>query len=181
MLNELRTVGLPIPKFSVALGDNVLDAIHPDLPAVVKIGNYHGGFGKALAHDEAEWSGVKDMAFTADEYITVEPYLDYVRDIRCLAIGESMWAMARRGTFWKANTQTVDHEIIAAPDELRGHTAHAMRHLGADILGLDFLEMPDGRYVLLESNDVPGLSGFPADARVALTRRLRERVENAVS
>ena len=85
--------------------------------------------------------------------------------------------MARRGTYWKANTQTVGHEIIAVPDELREHTVQAMHHLDADILGLDFLEMPDGRYVLLESNDVPGLSGFPADVRVALARRLREKLE----
>lgn len=72
----------------------------------------------------------------------------------------------------------MDHELIAVPEDLREHTAHAMRHFQADILGLDFLEMADGRYILLESNDVPGLSGFPEDTHIALARRLREKLDS---
>ena len=50
----------------------------------------------------------------------------------------------------------------------------AMAHLGADILGLDFLETRDG-WVLLECNDTPGLSGFPEEVRIALASLLLRR------
>lgn len=177
MLNELREAGLPIVPFAAALGEQMLDLLHPALPAVVKIGNFHGGFGKALARDETQWADVKDLAFVSDAYVTVEPYIPYVRDIRCLAVGERMWAMARRGASWKANTETTDYEVIGMPDALRAVTAQAMAHFGADLLGLDFLEDQDGHYTLLESNDVPGLTGFPNEVRVALARRLRAKLE----
>jgi hypothetical protein len=44
MLNDLREAGLPIQSFSVALGERVLDLLHPQFPAVLKVGNFHSGF-----------------------------------------------------------------------------------------------------------------------------------------
>lgn len=51
MLTELREIGLPMLPFSVAIGERVLEVQPPDLPAVVKIGNLHGGWGKARAEN----------------------------------------------------------------------------------------------------------------------------------
>jgi ribosomal protein S6--L-glutamate ligase len=178
MHNELLEAGLPLIPCSIALGENMLEKLQPELPAVIKVGNYHGGIGKARPADAAQWADVQDLAYATEEYITVEPYIDYVRDIRCLAIGEELWAMARRGAFWKANTNTTSHELIAVPPEIAGHTRRAMEHFGADILGLDFLETKEGRYLVLESNDIPGLAGFPEEVRHALARRMRERMEH---
>jgi len=177
MLNELREAGLPVHPCAVALGERALDRLRPDPPAVLKVGNFHGGYGKARAADEAGWAEAKDMAFLSEEYATVEPYIDYARDIRCLAVGDELWAMARRGALWKVNVRTASHELIAVPPPLAEYTRRAMAHLGADVLGLDFLETREGAYVLLESNDVPGFSGFPREVRLAVARRLRERVE----
>jgi ribosomal protein S6--L-glutamate ligase len=55
-----------------------------------------------------------------------------------------------------------------------------MSHLGADILGLDFLETRSG-WVLLECNDTPGLSGFPEEARFLVARLLLERMASSAN
>ncbi len=179
MLNELREAGLPVQTFSVALGEQMLDLLHPDFPAVLKVGNFHGGFGKMRVENEEQWADARDMVFVTSEYATLEPYIDYTRDIRCLAVGGQIWAMARRGVTWKANTQTKEYKIIPAPAQLEEWTHKAVNHLQADVLALDFLEKHDGSYILLESNDIPGFSGFPTTVREAVAARLRQKLESA--
>ena len=176
MLNELREVGLPVQTFSVALGERALDLLHPDFPAVLKVGNFHGGFGKMRIENESQWADAKDMAFISRDYAVLEPYIDYAHDIRCLAVGDQIWAMARRGVTWKANTQTLEYQLILAPAPLEEATRKAVDHLKADVLALDFLEKRDGSYVLLESNDIPGFSGFPTVVREAVAARLRSQL-----
>jgi ribosomal protein S6--L-glutamate ligase len=176
MINELRAAGLPTLPLSVALGEGVLDRLQPDLPAVVKVGNYHGGYGKIRPTDDQMWAEVSDLLFVSEDYVTVEPYVEYVRDIRCLAVGAELWAMARRGASWRANVRTVEYELIAVPPILAEHTRRAMEHFGADVLGIDFLETAAGEYVALENNDIPGLSGFPAAVRTAIAGRLRAKM-----
>ncbi len=177
MLNELREAGLPLAPCSIVLGDRMIERLHPDFPAVLKIGNYHGGFGKARILDEAQWVDIKDLAFLSDDYMILEPSIDYVRDIRCLAVGAQFWAMERRGRFWKVNTETISAQIIDVPPILRDYTQRAMQHFQADMLALDCLQTADGAYLVLESNDTPGFSGFPNDVRQAVARRMRERME----
>ena len=87
-----------------------------------------------------------------------------------------MWAMERRGEGWRANVNTSAHELIAVPGPLADWTQRAMQHLDADILGLDFLEREDGSWVVLESNDIPGLAGFPDAAMQALASVVREKL-----
>jgi|GEM_PF-5118326 len=103
-------------------------------------------------------------------------YIDYRRDVRCLAIRNQFWAMSRAGAGWKANVQTRKHQVIDPPEELVGHTRRALEHLGADIVALDFLETQDGRFVLLECNDTPGLSGFPEQLCFELAECLKEKL-----
>jgi ribosomal protein S6--L-glutamate ligase len=177
MLQELREAELPVVPCSMALGEQVLERLQPTFPVVGKIGNYHGGWGKARLQDEAAWTDFKDLVFLSDDYVTIEPAIEYVQDIRCVAVGEQIWAMSRRGRFWKANTQTASYEIIAVPPLLVDYTRRAMQHFSADLLGLDFLQTSDGQFVLLESNDTPGLTGFPPELRQAVAQRVRERIE----
>jgi ribosomal protein S6--L-glutamate ligase len=177
MLNEMREAGLPLIPFSAVVGEEALDKLAPVLPSVVKIGNHHAGFGKAKISENQQWQDIKDLSFVTEDYITVEPYIDYVADIRCLAIGEQIWAMSRRGSGWKANTDTIHYELISVPSLLAEHTMTAMKHLGADMLGLDFLQNEQGQYLLLESNDIPGLAGFPDEVFTAVARRMREKIE----
>ena len=70
--------------------------------------------------------------------------------------------------------------MIPAPQLLADYTHRAMQHLQADLLALDFLEKQDGSYVLLESNDIPGFSGFPDAVREAVAQRLRVKMEGNV-
>lgn len=177
MLNELREAALPIVPCSIALGEQVLSRLQPSLPVVGKVGNFHGSWGKARLQDEAAWTDFKDLVFLSEDYVTIEPAIEYTQDIRCLAVGERIWAMVRRGRFWKVNTETVSYELIAVPPLLEDYTRRAMQHFGADLLGLDFLQTSDGQYVLLESNDTPGLTGFPDEVRQAVAQRVRERIE----
>ncbi len=176
MYAELSEAGLTIPDMIYALGEHILSSFEPALPAVVKMGNFHGGYGKALVSDDSAWSDIKDISFIADHYVTVEPYIDYVRDIRCLAVGEQFWAMSRQGARWKANVDTLSFQLIDVPAELKRQTRAAMQHLQADVLGLDFLEDRQGEYHLLESNDIPGLSGFPEAVCKAVAQQLIQKI-----
>jgi ribosomal protein S6--L-glutamate ligase len=159
----------------------MLDLLHPDFPAVLKVGNFHGGFGKIRVENEGQWADARDLAVVTSDYVTLEPYVDYTRDIRCLAVGDQVWAMARRGVTWKANTQTQEYQIIRAPAQLEAWTRQAINHLQAEVLALDFLEKSDGSYVLLESNDIPGFSGFPAPVREAVAAQLDKKLEHISS
>jgi ribosomal protein S6--L-glutamate ligase len=66
--------------------------------------------------------------------------------------------------------------MIDVPDLLADYTRKAMAHLGADVLGLDFLQTRHGDYVLLESNDIPGLAGFPDAVKHAIADQMRAKL-----
>ena len=173
---EMRSAGLPIIESHVAVGDGVVRGIGRPSPFVVKVGNHHGGLAKTRVERDEEWPELVDLLFAADDYVTSEPYLEYQRDVRCLAIGDRIWSMSREGRSWRANVDTRAHALIDTPPELADWTRRAMAHLEADILGLDFLETSGG-WVLLECNDTPGLSGFPEEARGTLARLLLARMD----
>lgn len=170
MRAEMQQIGIPLVPQIVATGRNALELARTDFPCVVKIGNLHAGLGKIKANDAETFDDVKDLSFAADDYITIEPFIDYARDVRCLIIEDNIWALERRGASWKANTQTVNYKLVEVPEELRRYSVAAKNHLNADILGLDFLETKDGEFVLLETNDVPGLSGFPDSLKILLAK-----------
>ena len=177
MLNELREAGLPVPTMTIALGEERLDRFEPPLPAVVKVGNYHGGYGKARPRDAEEWANVKDLSFATEEYVTVEPYIAYTRDIRCLAVGGAAVGNGPARPLLESQHGHGTLRDDTGADVLRAYTTRAMEHLGADLLGLDFLETPDGAHILLESNDTPGLAGFPEAARRAVAAVVRRQIE----
>jgi ribosomal protein S6--L-glutamate ligase len=175
---EMHAAGLPIVESFVAIGDGVAKAIVRPSPFVVKVGNHHGGLAKTRVEREQDWPELVDLLFAADDYVTSEPYIQYERDVRCLAIGDNIWSMSREGRSWRANVDTKAYALIETPPELARWTGKAMAHLGADILGLDFLETSEG-WVLLECNDTPGLSGFPEEARVAIATLLLRRMDGS--
>lgn len=179
MLAELREAGVPTPPLSVALGEGVLEAMRPELPAVLKVGNFHGGRGKARAQSAQEWAELADLLFISDDYVCVEPFIDYARDVRCLLIGGQTWAMERRGAGWRVQAGAAEHALIEVPPLLEEYTRRACKYLGADVLALDFLETRDGEFLALESNDIPGLSGFPEATRHAMAQLLRDKMEEA--
>jgi len=178
MFAELREVGVPLIPFTVALGESVLERIEPDLPCVLKLGNWHGGLGKARLAMPETWADARDLASASEDYATLEPFVDYRRDVRVMAIGAQMWAMSRRSEQWKVNRGISEIEIIAVPAEIGDWTRRVQTHLAADMVGLDWIETPDGEWKCLEYNDVPGLTGWPDAVRRALVVIMREKIEN---
>ena len=177
MLAELREVGVPLVPFSASLGAGVLERVNPDLPCVLKIGNWHGGLGKARLTTPEAWHDARDLAAATEDYAMVEPFIEYQRDVRVMAVGAGLWAMARRSNQWKVNRGTSEIEIIPVPSEIGDWTRRVRAHLGADIVGLDWIETPDGEWICLECNDVPGLTGWPDEVRRALVACVREKLE----
>lgn len=165
MLQVLKACKLPVIPFQVATTSTHLKNIELPFPFVVKAGNYHGGFGKVLVDSPEKWQDIKDLLFISDEYVTIEPFVDYVKDIRYLAIEDRIWAMERSGKFWKANVQTTDFKLIEAEPELSESTRKLQRYLKADIVAIDVLEDASGNRLIVEYNDIPGLSGFPEEVK----------------
>jgi ribosomal protein S6--L-glutamate ligase len=176
MLSVLTACGLPVIPFQATTNTAQLHNIAHNFPFVVKAGNYHGGFGKVLVKDADQWQDVKDLLFMSEDYVTVEPYIRYERDIRYLAIGEQVWAMARRGKFWKANVETAHFTMIDTTPTLVAQTKQLQAHLGADVLAIDILEENDGTPYFVEYNDIPGISGFPTEAKWALVECVSKKM-----
>lgn len=172
MLNVLIECNFPLIPFNIATTSTQLKNIEIPFPFVVKAGNYHGGFGKVLIDNEEKWQDIKDLLFISEDYITIEPFINYDRDIRYLAVGNKVWAMARKGKFWKANVQTTDFVIIELEESLVEQTKKLQNFLKADIVAIDILEEKNGNRFFVEYNDIPGLSGFPDEVKIELAKCL---------
>lgn len=168
MLSVLRECNFPVIPFDVVTSSTHLRNLEKTFPFVVKVGNYHGGFGKILVENEQRWQDIKDLLFISNDYITVEPYINYERDIRYLAIGENVWAMMRKGKFWKANVETTDFILIEQEIELTEQVIFLQNFLKSDIIAIDILEEKNGNRYFVEYNDIPGLSGFPNEVQIEL-------------
>ena len=175
MLSTLKDCKLPVIPFNVATASTQLKNVEMPFPFVVKAGNYHGGFGKVLVSNEEKWQDVKDLLFITDDYVTIEPYIDYERDIRYLAIGDQVWAMARKGKFWKANVQTMDFVMVEQDVELVQQVKILQEYLKLDIVAIDILEEKNGNRYVVEYNDIPGLSGFPEGVKRALASCVKNK------
>ncbi len=168
MLGILKAQGLPVIAFDVVTKSTLLKNIQRDFPFVVKVGNYHGGYGKILVRSEQEWQEAKDLLFITTDYVTIEPYIPYVRDIRYIAVGDRVWAMSRKGKYWKANVETTDFTVLT-PEEMLTQQLKALQHnVGADSIAIDILEEADGTLHVVEYNDIPGLSGFSDELKWSL-------------
>lgn len=174
MLNILKACDLPVIPFNVSTTSVHLKNIDIPFPFVVKAGNYHGGFGKVLVQNETSWQDIKDLLFITEDYVTIEPYIDYDKDIRYLAVGDNVWAMARKGKFWKANVETTDFVLIDTEAELVQQTKTLQNYLKADIVAIDILEDKNGNRFFVEYNDIPGFSGFPDSVKEEVAKCLRK-------
>jgi ribosomal protein S6--L-glutamate ligase len=170
---EMAEAGLPVIRGQVAVGPRSLELIRPHVPCVLKVGNFHGGLGKARALDTEQWNEVADLAAIVEDYKVIEPFIDYAADVRCLMVDENIWCLKRENSDWKVNRGVVSPELIEPPTALAEWTKKAGHHLGASVLGLDFLQTREGDWILLECNDVPGLTGFPDVTRQAVAGCLR--------
>lgn len=177
MLNQLQQQGLPVIDFDVVTQSTLLKNIERDFPFVVKVGNYHGGYGKILVRNQQEWQEAKDLLFISQDYVTIEPYIPYVRDIRYIAIGERVWAMSRKGKYWKANVETTNFQVLTPEPHLIQQLNHLQQNIGADIVAIDLLEEANGQLHVVEYNDIPGLSGFSEELKWELVACLNKAMD----
>ena len=176
MLGIIKKQGLPVINFNVVTRTAYLKNIKKEFPFVVKVGNYHGGYGKVLIEEDKAWQDIQDLLFVTNHYITIEPYINYERDIRYIAVGNKVWAMSRRGKYWKANIKTTDYAPISPEEKIVAWTKKLQQHIGADILAIDILEESNGTLHIVEYNDIPGLSGFGEDIKHQLAAILIEKM-----
>lgn len=175
MLNRLRNLGLPVIDFNVATNTTQLKNLEMHFPFVVKVGNHHGGYGKSLVSTEEQWEELKDLLFIHQDYVTTEKFINYKYDIRYLAISDKVWAMKRKGKYWKANSLTEEYQIIELEKEWIEKVKLLQENIKADIVAIDVLETENGEKVILEYNDIPGLSGFPEDAKLELANIVKSK------
>ena len=176
MLSAIKKQELPVIDFNVVTKSTLLKNIQIDFPFVVKVGNYHGGYGKVLIEGEKKWQDIKDLLFGTNDYITIEPYINYTRDIRYIAIQDKVWAMSRRGKYWKANVRTTDYKEIIPQESLVKSLKKLQHEIEADILAIDILEEANGSIHIVEYNDMPGLSGFTDELKYELAEVLRRKL-----
>ncbi|KAA0126191.1 ATP-grasp domain-containing protein [Chryseobacterium sp. SN22] len=175
MLNRLKKIGLPVIVFNVASATTQLKNLKMEFPFVVKVGNHHGGYGKSLVTNEEQWEELKDLLFIHNDYVTTEQFIDYQYDIRYLAVNDKVWAMKRKGRYWKANSLTREYQLIEPEEEWIGKVKQLKEDIRADIVAIDVLQTENGEKFILEYNDIPGLSGFPEEAKIELSETVKNR------
>ena len=172
MLAILQQLKLPVIPFNVVTKATQIHNIEMNFPFVVKVGNYHGGYGKVLVEDKEKWQDIKDLLFVTNDYVTIEPFVPYEKDIRYIAINDKVWAMARKGEYWKANVATTHFELITPKKPLIQQVKMLQKTIGADIVAIDLLQEADGTQYIVEYNDIPGLSGFSDELKYELAAAL---------
>ncbi len=175
MLNTLKKLGLPVIDFNTATNTAQLKNLKMEFPFVVKVGNHHGGYGKSLVSTEEQWEELKDLLFIHQDYVTGEKFINYQYDIRYLAVHDKVWAMKRKGKYWKANSLTQEYQMTKPEKEWTEKVKLLQHHVKADIVAIDVLETENGERIILEYNDIPGLSGFPEDTRLELSNIVKSK------
>lgn len=173
MYAEMKAAGLPVIPAEMAVGMHSVQLLQPKMPCVLKVGNHHGGLGKARATTAEQWQDLADLAAIVPDYSVVEPFINYTADVRCMIVGDRVWCLRRDNEDWKVNRGIATPVLVETPAALEQWTRNACQHLKAFILGLDFIQTPEGEWLLLECNDVPGLEGFPDVVRQDVASGLR--------
>ena len=176
MYYALCNAKMPVFKKQVlSFGKSSLDFIEPTFPCVLKIGNYHMGYGKALVRDNESWRDFIDMAVLLNEPVTIEPFVNYKIDIRCLYIGGQIKCIERKPSHWKANVCPVEIVTHTPPSKILEMTSAFAMSINADIIGMDWILDENDNWHILECNTGSGLIDFEEDCS-ALNKILLERI-----
>jgi [lysine-biosynthesis-protein LysW]---L-2-aminoadipate ligase len=184
----LREAGLPTPRTGLALTPEAAPELLADLgyPAVIK--PLIGSWGRLLARVPDA-----DVARTVLEHVAALPspasHVIYAqewiptggRDIRAIVVGgEFLGAVYREGHGdWRSNVaRGATTTFCQATDELAKLAVEAAACVDADVAGVDLVEDPDGRLLVLEVNDGLEFSGFQSAAgeRVDVAARIVDQL-----
>lgn len=167
-LFRLREAGLPVLPQDIVSGEMALLNYRVSTPTVMKIGNHHGGFGKARISDLQQIEDCLDLAAASHDYVAFEPFVNYRQDIRVTVVGDKQFSMERVPSSWKANASPKEIRIIEAPTEPKLMAFQAAKALECALVGCDFLLTEDNQWILLEANMICGLDGFDVDIKSML-------------
>jgi len=154
-IKELEARGLPVPKTYLArTRAEVLDAVEALGEAVLKPISSSLGFGVVRVDPETLFYVMSSIPFSFE--IVVQEYLEKVRDVRVLVLGnEVVGAMYRISPFNVASNYARGADVDPAPlGPYASLAVRATRALGLDYAGVDIIETPEGPKVI-EVNPSP--------------------------
>jgi len=130
--------------------------ITPDFPNVAKVGHAHAGYGKMKLKSAEEMSDFRSLCALHDDYVTIEPFVEWDFDMRIQKIGTHYRVFKRVSSNWKGN---VGNQSIVSDGELNDEFKFWIDECsnlfgGLDICALDLLHSKtDGSVKILELND----------------------------
>jgi len=154
-IKELEARGLPVPKTYLArTRGEVLNAVEVLGEAVLKPISSSLGFGVIRVDPETLFYAMSSIPFSFE--IVVQEYLEKVRDVRVLVLGDkAVGAMYRISPFNVASNYAKGADVDPAPlDAYAPLAVKATRTLGLDYAGVDIIETPEGPKVI-EVNPSP--------------------------
>ncbi len=179
---ELRKKGIPTPKTYLArTRAELVERIQELGEVVLKPLSGSLGFGIMRVEEETIFYKLSSLPFNFE--IVVQEYLEKVRDVRVLVLGEkALGAMYRVSPTNFVSNFAQGAEVDPAPKELYEELAvKASKALGLEYSGVDLVETPRGP-VVLEVNPAPlwfGLSeALGRDLTVDIARFILKAYED---
>ncbi|WP_428225641.1 hypothetical protein [Flavobacterium sp.] len=123
--------------------------VNTNVPTVAKWGNWHCGENKEKF--QGEWTS----SFSS----TLEPYFEGDA-VRIMNIGDTYWQIKLEGEDWLKSIHPDNACFMEIDQELLADTKHIKQHLGMDMIGNDYIVMPNGAKKLLEVNHIPNITRF---------------------
>ena len=178
--DKLRTFELAallgIPTIPTRKALSVVDI--PSFPVVLKTIDGHGGNEVFLCHtvNEAE----EFFAQFSGRQLIVQPYIDSgATDVRVFMLGEDVLGAVKRigNDSFKSNYTlggSVEKYVLSPWQE--NEVIKIAKALKSDYIGIDFLLLPDGRWVLNEIEDPVGARSLYVTHDFSVAKRLIEYV-----
>ena len=166
MFGAMQSIGLPTLPVTFFCRSAGLDTLSDsELPCVIKVGNWHMGYGKMKCDTHSSRLDAVDMAHIAKDYVAIEPFIVYRRDIRILIVGDKHVAIEREPSQWKANIHPKSMKVVDIPICIVEMSRALACKVGAAIIGVDWIQDSRDRWFVLEANLSPGLNGSGVDLR----------------
>ena len=157
-MNLLENIDIPTNPIKIYYGNLSKLMTEPTgFPAVIKSGDYQCGYGKTIIRNKEILSDMNDFSTLINDYITIEKYIDYKRDIRCLIIDNEIIFVEKQSANWKANVNSFSIKIVSPIHPINDLSLRIKRNLKADVVGIDWIQDRTGKWTCLEANLIPDL------------------------
>jgi len=163
------------PLVPITYFPNTEDVFHvKNLPVVAKVGSSCAGFGKMKFTDN-QFSDFATTLAMFKEYVTLEPFVTNVGDVRIQKIGDHIRVYKRVSSNWKGNVGESVLSDLEVTDQYKLWAVEASKMWGGlDILSIDCVIAMDGKHTILEVNDTA--TGLNPDYKQEDLKRIRDLV-----